>query len=255
MRKGRIYIGTSGWVYSHWEKIFYPQNLNSKDKLKYFSQHFKTVEVNYSFYHLPKPTTYQNWYSQTPGDFLFVIKASRFITHIRRLKEVKEPWKIFIKNALNLKEKLGPILFQFPSSFRATEENIKRLKGFLRFICVNPRRYLRKSAVLRFAFEFRHQSWCEEKIYEILKKYNAAWVIACSPKYPKAETITADFVYVRMHGSNVLFSSKYTKRELKDLTLKVKKWLKQNKNVFVYFNNDAYGYAVENAKILKKILE
>ena len=129
MRKGKIFIGTSGWVYSHWEGIFYPKELGLKDKLKYFSKHFKTVEVNYSFYRLPRPTTYQNWYSQTPGDFLFAIKVSRFITHIKRLKGVKDAWKIFIKNTLNLKEKLGPILFQFPPNLKATEENVKRLVG------------------------------------------------------------------------------------------------------------------------------
>jgi len=252
MRK--IFIGTSGWAYSHWENIFYPDSLPSKDKLKYYSRQFKTTEVNYSFYRLPRPSTYQNWYSQTPGNFLFAVKTSRFITHIKRLKDVKEPWKIFIKNALNLKEKLGPVLFQFPPSFKATEENIKRLKGFLRFICVNPRRYLRKSAVLRFAFEFRHKTWCDKKIYNLLKKYNAAWVIADSPSYPKVEELTADFVYVRMHGSKVLFSSKYTRKELKDLAEKIKKW-SRNRDVFVYFNNDAQGYALENAKTLKELLK
>jgi len=244
MSKGKIFIGTSGWVYSHWEGIFYPESLNSKDKLKYFSQHFKTTEVNYSFYHLPKPTTYQNWYSQTPGDFLFALKASRFITHIKRLKGAGGAWKIFIKNALNLKEKLGPILFQFPSNFQATPENIKRLEAFLKFISNNR---------LRFAFEFRHQSWCQDKTYKILKKYNTAWVIADSPRYPKVEQVTTDFVYLRLHGSKILFSSKYSKKELKDFAQKIKKWLKQNKDVFVYFNNDAYGYAVENAKTLKNL--
>ena len=131
MKEGKFYIGTSGWVYSHWEGIFYPEDLSGKDKLKYFSEHFKTAEVNYSFYHLPKPITYQNWYKQTHKDFIFSVKASRFITHIKRLKEVKDPWKTFLENALNLKEKLGPILFQFPPNFSATEENIKRLQDFL----------------------------------------------------------------------------------------------------------------------------
>ncbi|MBZ9577445.1 DUF72 domain-containing protein [Patescibacteria group bacterium] len=246
MNKGKIYIGTSGWVYRHWENIFYPESLSSKDKLKYFSQHLKTTEVNYSFYRLPRPSTYQNWYSQTPGDFLFTVKASRFITHIKRLKDVKEPWKIFIKNALNLKEKLGPILFQFPPSFKATEENIKRLEEFLKFIRKNNKK-------LRFAFEFRHKTWCEEKIYKLLKKHRVAWVIADSPSFPRAEKITADFVYIRMHGSKVLFSSKYTKKELKDLAEKIKKW-KRNKDVFVYFNNDAHGHAIENAKTLRGFL-
>ena len=245
MPKGKLFIGTSGWVYSHWEGIFYPRDLSSKDKLKYFSKHFKTTEINYSFYHLPRQSTYQNWYSQTPENFLFAVKASKFITHIKRLKGVKKAWKQFLESALILKEKLGPILFQFPPSFRANKEEIKRLEDFLRLITKNK---------LYYAFEFRHKSWCDEKICQLLKKYNVAWVIADSPSYPKAEVVTADFVYLRMHGSKVLFSSNYTKKELKAISQKIKKWLKKNRDTFVYFNNDAYGYALKNAKMLEKLI-
>ena len=245
MPKGKLFIGTSGWVYSHWEEIFYPEDLPGKAKLKYFSQHFKTTEINYSFYHLPRPSTYQNWYLQTPEDFLFAVKANRFITHIKRLKGVKEAWKTFIENTLNLKEKLGPILFQFPPSFRANETEIERLEDFLKLITKNK---------LRYAFEFRHQSWCDKKVYDLLKKYKVAWVIADSSSYPKAEVVTANFVYIRMHGSKVLFTSNYTKRELKDLAQKIKKWLK-TANVYVYFNNDAYGYAIDNARDLLKLCQ
>ncbi|TET84417.1 MAG: DUF72 domain-containing protein [Candidatus Nealsonbacteria bacterium] len=243
MPKGKLFIGTSGWVYSHWEGIFYPEDLPSKDKLKYFSQHFKTTEINYSFYHLPRPSTYQNWYKQTPEDFLFAVKTSRFITHIKRLGEVKEAWKTFIENALNLKEKLGPILFQFPPSFRANETEIKKLEDFLKLITKNK---------LRYAFEFRHKSWCDKKVYNLLKQYKVAWVIADSPSYPKAEVATANFIYIRMHGSKVLFTSNYTKKELQDLAQKIKKRLKIA-DVYVYFNNDAMGYALENAKELLKL--
>ncbi|MCK4520695.1 DUF72 domain-containing protein [Candidatus Parcubacteria bacterium] len=241
---GKVFIGTSGWVYSHWDGIFYPEDLSGKDKLKYFSEHFKTAEVNYSFYHLPKPATYQNWYKQTPKDFIFSVKASRFITHIKRLKDVKIPWKTFLENALNLKEKLGPILFQFPPNFQATDENTKRLEEFLTIL------RSRTSINLKYSFEFRHQTWCNEKIYKLLKKYNCAWVISDSPSFPKAEEITADFVYIRMHGSKILFSSKYTKKELENLAQKIKKWRKKGLDVYVYFNNDTMGYAVENAKQL-----
>jgi uncharacterized protein YecE (DUF72 family) len=241
MPGGKFYIGTSGWVYGHWEGIFYPDNLPAKDKLKYFSQHFKTAEINYSFYHLPQPSTYQNWYKQVSADFIFAVKASRLITHIKRLKGVKVAWKQFLDNALTLKEKLGPILFQFPPSFRATLENIKRLEALFKI--------LRGTTPRKFAFEFRHESWCGKNIHNLLKKYNVAWVIADSPRYPKAEVVTADFVYVRMHGSRVLFSSKYTKKELSSLAQKIKKWLK-TADVYVYFNNDAHGYAIENAKTL-----
>lgn len=262
MKKGKIFIGTSGWVYPHWEGIFYPEELSSKNynppttRLKYYSKYFKTAEINYSFYHLPKPATYQNWHSQTPADFLFAVKASRFITHIKRLKNVQQAWKIFFKNALTLKEKFGPILFQFPPSFQATPENIKRLEEFLEFI-ISRHKLTKNTMVLlvSFAVEFRHQSWCDEKIYNLLKKYNIAWVIADSPSYPRVDRITADFVYIRLHGSQDLFSSKYNRQELKNLAHKIKKWQKQNKDVFVYFNNDAYGYAVENAKTLMELLK
>jgi len=253
---GKLFIGTSGWVYSHWDGIFYPEDLPSKDKLKHFSKFFKTTEINYSFYHLPRPSTYQNWYNQTPADFIFAVKASRFITHIKRLSGVKEAWKQFLENALYLKEKLGPILFQFPPSFRATSENIKRLEDFLKIL--RGRTSIKGGSTsknLKYAMEFRHKSWCDKKIYDLLKKYNVAWVIADSPRHPKAEEVTADLIYIRMHGSKLLFSSKYTKKELSSLSQKIKKWLKQNLDVYVYFNNDAYGYAIENAKELLKLCQ
>jgi uncharacterized protein YecE (DUF72 family) len=250
-RKGKLFIGTSGWVYSHWEGIFYPENLRSRDKLKYFSKYFKTTEINYSFYRLPSREIFQKWYQETPADFIFSVKASRFITHIKRLKDVEKPWKIFLENALNLKKKLGTILFQFPPSFKATNENINRLESFLKLISVNQRLDQRKSAKIKYAFEFRHESWCNKEIYNLLKKYDVAWVIADSPDYTKAEVVTADFIYIRMHGPKVLFSSKYTRKELRDLAQKIKKWLKIV-DVYVYFNNDAYGFAVENSKELLK---
>ena len=267
--QGKLFIGTSGWVYSDWEGIFYPEDLPLKEKLKYFSRHFKTAEINYSFYHLPRPSAYQNWYNQVPADFIFAVKVSRFITHIKRLKGVEEAWKVFIENALNLKEKLGPILFQFPPSFQASPENTKRLNDFLKFVnSLTMKQCNNVTIVSRYAIEFRHQSWCNEKIYRILREYNVAWVIADSPSYPilrpvsgqETEAVTADFVYIRMHGSKVLFSSKYTKKELKDLAQKIKKWLKpcpeqgrrKGLDVYCYFNNVFHGYAVENAKELLK---
>jgi len=243
-----LYIGTSGWNYNHWRNIFYPQNLSCKDFLNFFSKHFKTVEINYSFYHLPKKGSYQNWYEQTPKDFLFSVKASRFITHIKRLKNVKTAWKTFLGNALQLKEKLGPILFQFPPSFKAKEENIRRLENFLKYITM-----VYASPSMLYALEFRHKSWFDKKIYDLLKKYNCALVNADSPRYPKSEEITANFIYIRMHGSKILFSSKYTRKELNDLSLKIKKWEKKVKHIYVYFNNDAYGYAIENAKTLQNL--
>lgn len=245
IKKGNLHIGTSGWIYGDWDGIFYPENLPSKDKLKYFSSHFKTAEINYSFYHLPRPKTYENWYNQTPQGFIFAVKASRFITHIKRLENVKDAWEGFLENALHLKEKLGPILFQFPPSFKADDENIKRLTGFLKLISLTN---------IRFAFEYRNKSWCDEAIYNILKRFNIAWVIADSPKYPKAEAVTANFIYIRMHGSTTLFSSKYTYEEVKTLAQKIQTWLEKGFDVYVYFNNDFQGFAVQNAKELLELV-
>lgn len=251
--KGKIYIGTSGWVYSHWVGKFYPKKLPSSKRLEFFSRYFNTTEINYSFYHLPRKTTFQRWYFQTPKEFIFAVKASRFITHIKRLRGVKEAWREFFENAKSLKEKLGPILFQLPPSFKASQENIESLKKFLKILSEDLSS--RHPFLLRFAFEFRHRSWIEKQIFDLLKKYNISWVIADSSRYPKSETITADFVYLRMHGPGALFASKYTKKELEDLAKKIKKWQKEKRDIYVYFNNDFYGYAIQNAQYLKKLLK
>lgn len=245
-KKRKILIGTSGWIYSHWNGIFYPERLSSKDKLLFYSKHFKTTEINYSFYHLPRKTTFQNWYEVTPKDFIFSVKGSRFITHIKRLKDVEDPLKVFIENAKELKEKLGPILFQFPPSFKIGGEGLEKFKNFLKLL---------KKYKLSFAFEFRHKSWFQEKIYNLLRKYNFALVIADSSRYPKAEVSTADFVYFRFHGPGSLFSSKYSKTQLKKFAQLIKKFLKEKKDIFCYFNNDFSGYAIENAKELIKLLK
>jgi uncharacterized protein YecE (DUF72 family) len=242
----KIYIGTSGYIYPHWEGIFYPEDWPKSRKLEFYCQHFDTVELNNTFYRLPGEKAFEGWRKRTPKDFIFAVKVSRFITHVKKLVDCKESWKIFLKRALILKEKLGPLLFQLPPFLKADP---KKLEDFVKMI-------LKESPKgLRFAFEFRNESWCDEKIYHILKKFNLAWVIVDSPSWPKVYQVTADFVYVRMHGSKILFGSKYTKKELEDLAKKIKKWKKQNLDVYVYFNNDAHGYAVENAKELLKFCQ
>ena len=270
MPLGKLYIGTSGWIYSHWDGIFYPEGLAGKDynppttRLKYFSKHLKTTEINYSFYHLPRPSSYEKWHSETPADFIFSVKASRFITHIKRLQGVKEAWRQFLENALNLKEKLGPILLQLPPSFKGNFENISRVEDFLTSVTKykNQKSKIKmtnqnsksKDTKPRLAIEVRHPSFKNSNFFSLLQKYNVALVISDSPTWQKIERPQlADFVYIRMHGSKVLFSSKYTKKELSSLAQKIKKWLKQKLDVFVYFNNDFHGHAIENAKELLKL--
>jgi len=242
----KVFIGTSGYIYPHWEGIFYPEDWPKSKKLEYYCQHFDTVELNNTFYRLPGEKTFESWYKRTPKNFIFAVKVSRFITHVKKLVDCKEPWRIFLKRTLILKEKLGPLLFQLPPFLRADPE---KLEEFGKMI-------LKESPKgLRFAFEFRKKSWCNEKIYQILKKFNFAWTVVDSPSWPKVYQVTADFIYVRMHGSKILFGSKYTKRELEDLAERIKKWKKKNLDVYVYFNNDAEGFAIENAKELIKICQ
>lgn len=243
----KIYIGTSGWTYNSWLKKFYPENLPKTQRLDYYSKHFKTVEINYSFWRQPRAEDYQKWHKTVPDDFVFSSKAPRFITHIKRLKNVEFFWEVFIKREKELKEKLGPILFQFPENFTANVTNLKRLEEFMKMITVDR--------TLKCAFEFRSCSFFNETMYEFLRGYKIALVYADSPDYPRHEAITSDFMYVRMHGSKELFISRYAKRELERLAEMIKSWLKKNLSVYVYFNNDADANAPANAKELLEILK
>jgi uncharacterized protein YecE (DUF72 family) len=233
-----IHIGTSGWVYGDWgDGVFYPEDLREKDWLEFYSQQFKTVEINATFYHQMSAKTYANWYNKVPKDFIFSVKISRFLTHIKKLNAPKEPWQRFINNAKHLKEKLGPILVQLPPNLHV---NLDKLKELIRVI---PAQY-------KIALEVRHQSWFNEPAYKILKKRNISLVFSYGEGLPVEEVITADFIYVRMHGPGDLYGSKYTTAQLKKLADKIKQWQRKVKNIYVYFNNDTKGYAVDNAKKL-----
>lgn len=253
-KQSKIYVGTSGWQYHHWRGIFYPEDLPTKDWLIYYSQKFQTVEINSSFYHLPREITFKNWAAKVPINFLFAVKVWRRITHLKKLKNIEEDLKIFFERASALKEKFGPLLFQFPSNFKATEENIKKLKTLGQFIREHSWLHSCKFAKGHCAFEFRHPSWFNKKVYQILKKYNLALCWADTPCYPYEEEITADYIYIRLHGHTDLYVSKYTKKQLKDYAQKIKKMIQQSRTVYVYFDNDAYGYAIENAQELRNLI-
>jgi uncharacterized protein YecE (DUF72 family) len=242
------FVGTSGWTYSSWKGAFYPEDLPSHRYLEFYARAFDTTEVNYSFYHLPRPTTYEKWAAQVPEDFVFAVKASRFITHIKRLIDVEEAWSKFLKNALSLGNHLGPVLFQFPASFHC---DLSRLSVFLEM----ARRLAPEAYPLRLVFEFRHPSWFSDETYRLLKGHNAALCIADSPDYPRQDLVTADFVYLRFHGRTRLFASSYTEAELAEEARKIEGYLREGLDVFAYFNNDAEGYAVENARMLRRLVE
>lgn len=243
-----VYIGTSGWVYSDWWGKFYPSDLPERKWLEFYSQNFRTVEINSTFYHQMKPTTFANWAKSVPGDFLFAVKASRFITHIKRLKAPKSSLVTFFDSVGQLGVKLGPILLQSPPRFGADE---KRLEGFLQTANSLQQTVSGKRSAIRLAFEFRDPSWFDESIYQVLRKHNAALVIAESGgHWPQEEIITADFTYLRFHGEGGSYATKYTDEELKEWAKKIKKWQKMGVDVYVYFNNDVNAFAVENAQTL-----
>ncbi|SLM49879.1 conserved protein of unknown function [Nitrospira japonica] len=242
---GRILVGTSGWTYGSWKGLFYPVGLPNARWLEFFTGQFPTTEVNYSFYHLPKPSTYEKWASQVPQDFIFSVKASRYITHVKRLKDVEDPWRLFLSHARSLGTHLGPILFQFPESFHRDDD---RLKDFLEMV-------RRGSSRLRLVCEFRHESWFSTGVYRLLNRLGAALCIGDSGRYPRRDVVTADFAYVRFHGRSRLFASNYTRRELDEEARKVKGYLRDGYDAYVYFNNDAEGHAVANAKTFMGLIE
>lgn len=244
---GRIHIGTSGWNYTGWSGIFYPEEAKPRDFLGFYSGRFSTVEVNYSFYHLPRTTTYERWVEQTPDKFLFTLKLSRFITHIKRLKEVKTALRTFVERSETLGSKRGPLLIQLPPSFSLTDVNLKRIRDFLE--------NLSQFGVLA-AVELRHNSWFVPEVYKLFENAGSALVIANSSRYPNPpeDASTADFVYFRFHGPQELFASSYTDEELKYYAKIIRKHKQQNREVYVYFNNDFGGHAVRNALTIKRLL-
>lgn len=247
---GKIFIGTSGYSYPHWQGIFYPENLPPSEWLEYYCQYFDTVELNVTFYRLPRASAFQNWRRRTPKNFLFVCKGSRFITHVKKLNKVKEPTKLFLERVSFLKEKLGPVLWQFAPAWKI---NASRLKKFLALLS-NLQKKIPSLTNLRHVVEFRHLSWFCPEVYKILKQYNISLCIADSPSYPLVKKITADFVYLRFHGGQILYGSEYSEKELKNWAKKIKKWQKQGLDIFVYFNNDTRAFAIKNAEELKQMV-
>ena len=233
----KYYIGTSGWVYPHWRDVFYPPKLAQSKWLEFYTRHFHTVELNNSFYRLPSEKAFSNWRDTSPEGFIYAVKVSRFITHIKRLKEVEEPVETFLSRARYLEEKLGPLLYQLPPNMHRNDE---RLEAFLSLL---PRR-------LRHVVEFRHESWLDEGVFDILRKYNVGFCIFDMPGLACPLVTTADFAYIRFHGSSGLYWSCYSDEELEDWVQKISALGKDLDTVYIYFNNDAQGFAIRNANTL-----
>lgn len=246
-----ILIGTSGWIHKDWNIKFYPEKMKEKDKLSYFMENFRTVEVNSSFYRTPAVTTFKKWHDEAKDGFVYAVKISRYVTHIKRLvldDEVKPVITYILQNTKELREHLGAILIQFPPSFR---KNNERLENFLVFFTDEMNKLGYKSDL---AIEFRHESWFNDESYDLLRKYNAAFVISDSTAWPTAHVFTAEHSYIRFHGPEKLFASLYSDEQMKwwaDFILQHK----EIKKFYVYFNNDDMGYAVLNAKKLRELTD
>jgi uncharacterized protein YecE (DUF72 family) len=245
-RKARCRIGTSGWNYPHWSGIFYPRNLKPPAWFQYYAQFFDTVEVNNTFYRLPNPEVFVRWGKEAPSGFCFALKASRFITHVKRLVEPEKSGAEFLRRAARLRGKLGPLLFQMPPTGRANSE---RLSFFLE--------YLRHQTILpgaQLTFEFRERSWLAPEILATLERTNVALCLADWPDLLVDGPITADFVYIRRHGATGRYAGSYPRASLRREADRIRGWLGEGRSVYVYFNNDANGHAVANALTLKELL-
>ena len=243
----RTFIGTSGWNYKHWSNgVFYPHELKQSNWLEYYAQFFNSVEINNTFYNLPAKNVFIEWRKKVPANFTFAIKANRFITHMKKLANPAEYVSTFLENASGLEEKLKAILFQLPPYWRF---NASRLEGL--FLYLMQQKIIPD---LCWALEIRNSTWDCEACHEILQKYNVTLVYSDWPGCSIEGPLTADFVYIRRHGPGNLYGSEYSDTTLHRQSSHIKNYLSAVKNIFVYFNNDAWGYAVKNARMLKDLL-
>lgn len=240
---GNVRIGTSGWHYKHWKGNFYPEKMPPSAMLAYYTECLDTVEINNSFYRLPTDEAVKAWVQQTPDNFLFAVKASRYITHNRKLLQPEQSFAKFFDMAKGFGKKLGPILFQLPPKWRV---NRQRLEDFLQEL---PRHR-------RYAFELRNPTWLTQEIYEVLERFNAAFCIFEIAGFQSPLQVTADFVYVRLHGPGErAYQGKYDGASLRSWASRIQSWRAENRDIFVYFDNDQAGFAAENAVELSRMLQ
>ena len=236
-----IHIGTSGWHYDHWLGPFYPPGLPKSRFLEFYSERFKAVEINNSFYRLPEKETFLQWQKTVPADFVFAVKASRYITHMKKLKDPEDPVSNFLDKASGLGDKLGPILFQLPPHWKV---NLERLATFLQAL----------PAGRRYVFEFRDSSWFDERVYDLLRQHNAGFCMHDMDGQPTPRVVTSSLVYVRFHGPGRRYAGKYTPDELRGWADAFSNWAREGRTVHCYFNNDERGYAIEDAREMSDLL-
>lgn len=240
---GKVHIGTSGWHYKHWLGPFYPGKLPASKLLRFYAERFDTVEINNSFYRLPATPAIDAWCRETPPVFCFTVKASRYITHNRKLNDPEETVEKFMRVVEKLERRLGPILFQIPPSWKL---NLGRLEAFLAAL---PKRH-------RYVFEFRNPTWNVPEVFALLRRHNVAYCIYELAGFHSPIQITADFTYIRLHGPGAIkYQGDYSAAALRVWAQRISEWRNQRKHIFVYFDNDQAAFAPKNAQELKKMLE
>jgi len=236
-----IHVGCSGWVYKHWRGIFYPEGLPQRLWFERYAEEFDTVEINNSFYHLPKPETYDKWRKQAPEGFCYAVKANRFITQAKKLKDPEEPLDRFLKPTRRLKEHLGPILFQLPPSMKI---NLERLESFLKI--------LPKSVTS--VFEFREKSWYVEEVLAMLDRRRAGFVAHDMKGLASPRWASGKAAYVRFHGAGGKYWGRYSDEALLEWSDWIMEQSRSGRSVWCYFNNDIHGHAIEDARTLKSMV-
>jgi uncharacterized protein YecE (DUF72 family) len=240
-RPAIIRVGTSGWSYAHWRRVFYPEDLPSAKWLRYYCRYFDTVEINNTFYNLPKDNALEKWRREAPSGFVFAVKANRYITHMKKLKDVDDSVSVFLSRLNTLKRHLGPILFQLPPNLNV---DLNRLRAFLATL---PRRR-------RYVVEFRNTAWLDDGIIDVLRKRRVAFCIHDLLDGDCPRHVTAPFAYYRFHGHNVKYGGSYPKKVLRAYAEEMVSILESGKDVYAYFNNDAFGYALKDAVTLRKMV-
>jgi uncharacterized protein YecE (DUF72 family) len=240
---GNILVGTSGYTYDSWKGRFYPEDLPKAQWMHYYTQHFKTLEINATFYRFFSKEIYQKWYDKTPDDFVFVIKGPKLITHQKKLVDIEGALKDFIDQCSGLQHKLGCILWQFAASFTATPQNCQKLTSFFEKLPKD----------CKFVIELRDTSWFTSDSLKLLKQYHIGFVINDTPAFDVTEKVTSDIIYIRFHGPQALYASSYSEETLREWSQKIIQW-KNDHDVFCFFNNDMSGYAIQNAQVLKRLM-
>jgi uncharacterized protein YecE (DUF72 family) len=243
----RVWIGASGWSYKHWENDhFYPADLPSAEFLPFYARRFPTVEINYSYYQLPPRKTFAEWQRKVPSSFVFAVKASRYLTHMKKLKDPEEPLERLLGNASGLGERFGPVLFQFPKQWKL---NLPRLSAFMDALRAHPRH--------RYAFEFRHESWLTHAVSACLREHQAALCLPVGWEIPLRIEVTADWTYVRFHAGKR--SPFFEDDELDPWAKRLRAWRDDGIDNYSYFNNDTLWHgrpaAIDNAKRLQEMVD